>query len=436
MKEYQEFLKDKYYSLELSLPREMLDCYSTEYINLTLTRKKESDDSHFMFQEDINDNNVPLTEALNVENYKKKVVLILGGPGMGKSTLAINICKQWANSELLQGYDAVILLQLQFKKIQKAKDIKELLLTPNDELKEKVYSEIAKSNGKKICFILEGYDELPYDLQRSSVFTELTEELIKCTVICTSRPKAYSPLFTNAIKVIKINGFSKESVDRYISKALDDEMRENVYKEIARSDGENICFFLVGYDELLHHLQWSSIFVKLIEKLPKCTVVFTSCPEESVDKYISKAFEQSKNGKEMAQKLKLQIQNNSVVESILHIPINVAIVCLIFFHFSTLPETLTELYTLLCLRLILRHIITRTPNNEQIENLHSLDDLPTGIHEQFLQLCYIACKGMQTAKVIFSSQDLVKFQVKDDNLNGMGLLEIAPTISVAGREKS
>ena len=138
----------------------------------------------------------------------------------------------------------------------------------------------------------------------------------------------------------------------------------------------------------------------------------------------------------MAQKLKAQIHNNSVVESILHIPINVAIVCLIFYHFSSLPETLTELYTLLCLRLILRHIITRTSNKEQIEHLQSLDNLPTGIHEQFSQLCYIACKGMQSEKVMFSSQDLAKFLVKDSNLNGMGLLLIAPNISVAGRERS
>ena len=364
MKEYQEFLKEKYDSLEFSSPREMLDCYSMEYINLTLTRKKEDDDSHFMFRENMNNNNVPLTEALNVEGYKKKVILILGGPGMGKSTLAINICKQWAYGELLQGYDAVILLQLRFKKIQKAKYIKELLLTPNDELKEKVYSEIAKNNGKKICFILEGYDELPYDLQSSSVFTELTEELIKCTVICTSRPEAYSPLFTNAIKVVKINGFNKESVDSYISKA----------------------------------------------------------------------FEKLRNGGEMANRLKSQIHNNPIVRSILHIPINLAIVCLVFSHLSELPKTLTKLYILLCLRLILRHINTHT--NIKQEKLQSLDKLPEEIAKQFSQLCYIAYKGIEAKMIIFSSSNLAEFGVDESNLNGLDLLLISPNVLVSGREKS
>ena len=363
MKKYQEWLKSKYESLELISPLEMLDCYSTQYINLTLVREEEDDD-HYIFQKRDRCESVTLAEALDVEGYKKKTVLIVGGPGMGKSTFAINLCKEWANGNLLQGYDAVILLLLRDKNIQKAKNIKDLLLTLDIEMKENVCKEIIKNNGEKICFIFEGYDELPYHLQRTSLFTKLTEELLECTLVYTSRHEAF--LSYSRCKVIKINGFNKESVDMYISKA----------------------------------------------------------------------FEKLKNGEEMACTLKSQIHNNPVVNSILHIPINVAIVCLIFSHLSTLPRTLTELYTLLCLRLILRHIVTRTPNIEQVEKLHSLDYLPKNISKQFSQLCYIAYKGMTGEMVIFSSQDLVKFDVDEDNLNGMGLLLIAPTISVAGREKS
>ena len=91
---------------------------------------------------------------------------------------------------------------------------------------------------------------------------------------------------------------------------------------------------------------------------------------------------------------------------------------------------------MLCLRLILRYIVTRTPNEGQVEKLQSLDNLPTGISEQFLQLCQVAYKGMENEKIIFSSQDLAEFGVPEDNLHGMGLLLIAPTTSVAGREKS
>ena len=360
MKEYQKYLKSKYESLELISPLEMLDCFSAEYINLTL------DNDDFMFQRNEKCESVTLAEALDVEGYKnfKKVVSILGGPGMGKSTLAINICKQWAEGDLLQDYDAVILLTLRDKNIQGARNIKDLLLTLDDELRENVYKEIVKSYGEKICFILEGYDELPYHLQWSSVFTKLKKDLLKCTLVYTSRPEAYLPY--RGYKVIKINGFNKESID----------------------------------------------------------------------KYISKAFEKLKNREEMVHRLKSQIHNNSVLSSILHIPINIAIVCLIFSQFSMLPRILTELYTLLCKRLILRHIITRTLNIEQVEKLESLDHLPTGISEQFSQLCYIAYIAMKGEMVIFSSQDLAEIGIDEGELTGMGLLLIAPTISVAGREKS
>jgi len=55
---------------------------------------------------------VTLLEALDIEGVKKKVVLIKGDPGMGKTTLTIIICKCWAESSLLQSYKAVVLLTL------------------------------------------------------------------------------------------------------------------------------------------------------------------------------------------------------------------------------------------------------------------------------------------------------------------------------------
>ena len=366
MKKYQEYLKSLYKSLDLISPLEMLDCFSTEYINLTMLKEEEDDPSYSTLLRDGSYDSITLAEALDEDNQKeRKVILILGGPGMGKSILAINICKQWAEGNLLQKYDAVILLILRDKEIQGAKTYKDLLQILDDDLRDSVYKEIVKCNGEKICFIYEGYDELPYHLQRAPVFTKLIEKLHKCTLVYTSRPEAYYRMPYRCCKVIKINGFD----------------------------------------------------------------------EESVDKYISEAFKKYKNGEEMAQKLKTQVHSNPVIRSILHIPINVAIVCLIFFHHSTLPKTLTELYTLLCLRLILRYIVTRTPNEGQVEKLLSLDNLPTGVSDQFLQLCHVAYKGMENEKIIFSSQDLTEIGVTEGNLRGMGLLLIAPTTTVAGREK-
>jgi len=309
---------------------------------------------------------VTLSEALDVEEEVKKMILIKGDLGMGKTTLAINICKCWAEGSLLQTYKAVILLTLHDPEIQAAKTISDLLLTVDEELKEKVLKDIINNFGERVCFILEGYDELPQQLHDSSVFTKLQVQLPNCTIIYTSRPKGCDKLESVVSRIIKVEGFKEESVDEYITSTFD-----------------------------------------------------------SVD-----------NGEELASQLKSQLHDNRTVKGILHIPINIAIVCVIFFHFSTLPKTLTELYTLLCLRLILRYITIRIVNVPTVEKLRSLDHLPEGISEQFSQLCYIAYKGTENGNIVFTSQDLLDIGIVENKISDLGLLVISPSTSVYGREKS
>ena len=379
MKYYQEYLKCKYESLEITSPDEMLDCYSPQYIDLILIKDhqrkpirhrrgdmaKLSDENAGVGINQGNDSEyVSLSQALDVEGKKKKTILIEGGPGMGKTTLAINICKCWAKDELLQSYDAVILLTLRDPEIQEAKTISELLLIPDNEMRDSMFKEIMKSYGERICFIFEGFDELPNQLCNSPVFAKVTEKLPKCMLIYTSRPDYF--FSTNFCQTIEINGFA----------------------------------------------------------------------EKSIDEYILKAFENELNGEKMALELQSQVHSNPEIQKMLYVPINVAIVCLIFFHFSRLPKTLTELYTLLCLRLILRHIIKRTPNVEQVRTLNSLMNLPEGVSKQFSELCYIGYKGMCSEKIIFSSDDLSDMNVIEDKISGLGLLMVAPSTSVYGVKKS
>ena len=369
MSKYRQFLIKKYDSLELISIDEQLDCSSSKYVSLTLEKANDKVEATAKRDRQLRQGDeVMLSEALNVGKEKNKVILIKGNPGMGKSTLAINMCKCWAVGSLLQSYKAVILLTLRDPEIQAAKTIIDLLLIPNEELSECVVKEITGNFGNQICFILEGYDELPKRLHKSSVFTKIKEKLPDCTLIYTSRPEACSKIEKVATRIITIQGFKKESINQYISNTFDNIM-----------DGEMLA-------------------MQLSTQLTK--------------------------------------SYNWTVRQILHIPINIAIVCLIFFHFSKLPETLTELYTLLCLRLIFRHIITRTSNEAQVEKLSSLDNLPKDISEQFSQLCYIAYHGIRNEMVIFSSQELMDIGINVSKISDLGLLVIAPSTSVYGREKS
>ena len=379
MSKYRDQLKDKYKVLLLFSPDEILNVKSLRYINLLLAKY---DDKLKRYREELvsgqlnsmimksvqlsSSDTRPLTlaDVLNVSEEENKVILIEGGPGMGKSTLAIKMCKCWADGELLQEYDAVILLPLRDPEIQAANNIGDLLLVENENHRKLLYDEISASQGDKVCFIFEGYDELPEQLRRVPVFAKLREKLPKCTIMYTSRPEACTQLRHVASQRIEIRGFK----------------------------------------------------------------------EEQVDEYINNAFENVEDGKKKALKLKSQVKSNPLIGSILNVPINIAILCHLFLLTLTLPNTLTELYTLLCLNLILRHINKHSPG--EVDYLSSLHNLPSQINDQFLNLCLIAYKGRENDKIIFSSTELERYGIDSSKLSGLGLLLIAPSTSVYGREKS
>ena len=308
----------------------------------------------------------PLTigDILDVKEEENKVILIEGGPGMGKSTLAIKICKCWADDELLAEYDAVILLPLRDPEIQAANNIGDLLLVENKNEREMLLDEITASGGNKVCFIFEGYDELPEQLRKTPVFAKLKEKLPKCTLMYTSRPEACNQLRHVASQRIEIRGFK----------------------------------------------------------------------QEQVDEYINNTFEDVEDGKEKALKLTAQLKSNPSIRSILYVPINVAIICHLFLLTLTLPNTLTQLYTLLCINLILRHI--NKDSSGEVDFLDSLYELPVGINEEFFKLCLIAYRGREDDRIIFSSREIKGYDIDVSKLSGLGLLLIALSTSVYGREKS
>ena len=153
-----------YNSLSLGSPEELLECKSSRYVNLLFTKfdktlKRQREELVSGQLSNIMMNNIPLSssdtrpltiaDVLDVKEEENKVILIEGGPGMGKSTLAIKICKCWADGELLEEYDAVILLPLRDPEIQAAKTLKDLLLILDDKLRECVYKEINKNKWRR-----------------------------------------------------------------------------------------------------------------------------------------------------------------------------------------------------------------------------------------------------------------------------------------------
>ena len=147
----------------------------------------------------------------------QNIVLIEGDPGAGKTTITVEICRQWAEGNLLTN-ELVFLVPLRDKRYQKVANLNELF----DVLKCSALTEYAEqSYGKELVFVLDGWDELPDDLQSQSFFHDIIfkKSALTCsTIIVTSRPSC-SDHIAEAVQqdhYYQILGFTPEKVELYI----------------------------------------------------------------------------------------------------------------------------------------------------------------------------------------------------------------------------
>ena len=149
---------------------------------------------------------------------KQRLILIEGAPGIGKSTLAWELCRKWNDFLCMRQFSLVILLRLREKKVQRIESVSDLLYSYKKDDKQTLENKVSNNEGSKILFILDGFDELPKNLQQEGFLFDLIggRELPKSTVLVTSRPSATADLLTNFDpRVIEILGFTQENVDAY-----------------------------------------------------------------------------------------------------------------------------------------------------------------------------------------------------------------------------
>ena len=187
-----------------------------------------SDDNVTPLTVDVNskqkgDKLIKLHELFECTQNSPARILIKGAPGIGKSSLAIEICKKWSAGEL-NHFKLVIHLRLRDPNVQTAKELKDLI--PNTY--QKCIEPLVDCLGMGVLFILEGYDELPEAQRKSGLFHNLItgKELPKASVMVTSRPWAAASIYWLCQQHFEILGFTVSSRMEYITSVLstDDEV--------------------------------------------------------------------------------------------------------------------------------------------------------------------------------------------------------------------
>ena len=170
-----------------------------------------------------------------------RFILVEGPPGIGKSTFAWEVCRRWDEIESLRNYHTVVLLKLKEKWVLNATNIFHLFRYPSDtELSSAIAKDLSETHGRKLLFVLDGFDEVSHSFHETSVIKSILcrQLLPECTIVLTTRPSAKHTLESvcqpQVDKHVEIIGFTEEGRVRYIVRVFNKELelQVNVFKYI------------------------------------------------------------------------------------------------------------------------------------------------------------------------------------------------------------
>ena len=161
-----------------------------------------------------------------------KLVLLEGPSDSGKSTVSLQLCRDWAVCVPGTEFELVVLVPLHKLRRKEKVELADLLRAANADLPHGVAEYIEKMDGKGVLFILDGYDEIKS--QTEGVPTVIEKLLRKSylqhsSVIVTSRGIAAESLYDNQHLVSRfvIQGLKEDQIPVYVKYYFGDS-KENV----------------------------------------------------------------------------------------------------------------------------------------------------------------------------------------------------------------
>ena len=163
-------------------------------------------------------------------------ILVLGKPGIGKTTLTHKIGLDWASKEF-EKFESIFVVKLRDlhpnQTISNALSLHVPSCYDFELSPEAIHQHLTQSN-KSVLLILDGLDEI--DLKKYPQVNRILAgiDYPYCCIMTTSRPHVALEIKDEMSCIAYITGFSKESAERYVEHFIPDpEARREFFKLLA-----------------------------------------------------------------------------------------------------------------------------------------------------------------------------------------------------------